>query len=71
MFQVREFGFRDSWQQVGCPEPIKTCRFDTHIDYIYANPKVLSKYRVSNVMNVDDSASDHNMIITTFQSKKK
>ena len=69
---VKKHGFQDTWQAFsGDLGSMKTCRFDTHIDYIYANQKVLSKYLVSNVISVDDSASDHNMIITTFQSKKK
>jgi len=67
--QVKEFGFRDSWQQVGCPEPIKTCRFDTHIDYVYANNQMLSKYKVENVIHVDDPASDHNLVKATFVKK--
>lgn len=69
LFQVKEFGFRDSWQQVGCPEPIKTCRFDTHIDYVYANDQILSKYKVEHVLHVDDPASDHNLVKATFGKK--
>ena len=69
---VKKQDFQDTWQL--CPDKptlVKTCRFDTHIDYIYTNSKFSSKFRVSNVSNEDDSASDHNMIITTFDVKKQ
>ena len=66
ILQVKSFGFKDSWHLAGCPEPVKTCRFDTHIDYVYANDKLLSKYTVQDVIHVDDDASDHNMVKVTF-----
>ena len=67
--KVKAFGFKDTWQLAGCPKPIKTCRFDTHIDYVYANDKLLSHYNVHQVAHVDDSASDHNMVKTVFNLK--
>ena len=69
MLQIKEFGFKDSWHLAGCPAPIKTCRFDTHIDYVYANEKFLSMYNVENVIHVDDPASDHNLVKATFVKK--
>ena len=71
IFQVKSFGFKDSWHLTGCPEPIKTCRFETHIDYVYANDKFLSKYKVQEVVHVDDTASDHNMVMATFVIKQE
>jgi endonuclease/exonuclease/phosphatase family metal-dependent hydrolase len=65
----KDYGFKDTWAMVGCPRPIKTCRFDTRIDYIYANPKLLSLYDVQNVLHIDDTSSDHNMVKTTFTKK--
>ena len=65
----QEFNFKDVWTLAGRPGPIKTCRFDTHIDYIFANQTFLSKYSIENVNHVEDSASDHNMVIATFKQK--
>ena len=65
---VKQFGFKDTWYLAGCPEPVKTCRFDTHIDYVYANSKLLNHFSVDQVVHVDDSASDHNMVVTTFKN---
>ena len=50
--------------------PIKTCRFDTRIDYIFANNNLLSKYEVQKVLHVDNTASNHNMVMTTFAKCK-
>jgi len=68
--QVKAYGFQDTWHLVGCPPPVKTCRFDTRIDYIYANPKLLSIYKVQEVVHVNDPASDHNMVKATFVKRK-
>ena len=56
----------DCWASVGKPEPIKTCRFDTRIDYVYATPSLLESYKLKSVQHIDDAASDHNMVIATF-----
>lgn len=50
---------------------MKTCRFDTHIDYVYANNKLLSKYNLEEVVHIDDDASDHNMVKATFTKIKE
>ena len=44
-FQVKSYGFKDCWFQSGRPSPVKTCRFGTHIDYVYANDTFLSQYK--------------------------
>ena len=70
---VKKHGFQDTWKQFGGHSSnlgsMKTCRFDTHIDYVYANNQMLSKYEVENVIHVDDPASDHNLVKATFVKK--
>jgi len=62
-----EHGMVDCWELAGRPEPIKTCRFDTRIDYIYASPSVLDHWKLARVETIDDPTSDHNLVIATFQ----
>ena len=64
-----EFHFKDVWTLGGRPGTVKTCRFDTHIDYIFANEVMLSNYKIECVKHVEDGASDHNMVIATFIKK--
>ena len=63
-----DFDFQDAWALAGRPGTSKTCRFDTHIDYIFCNATWLSKYSVDKVEHVEDTASDHNMVIATFKT---
>ena len=63
-----DFDFQDAWTLAGRPGTSKTCRFDTHIDYIFCNATWLSKYSVDKVEHVEDTASDHNMVIATFKT---
>ena len=51
--------------------PVKTCRFDTRIDYIFANNKWLKTWSIKQLETVDDDASDHNMVIATFREKEE
>jgi len=66
---VKSSGMLDCWELSGKPLPIKTCRFDTRIDYIYVSPTWLDKWNLDLVRTIDDNASDHNMVIATFKSK--
>ena len=50
--------------------PIKTCRFDTRIDYVFANNEYLETWSLKKLETVDDNASDHNMVIATFSKKE-
>ena len=59
----------DCWELYGKPQPVKTCRFDTRIDYIYVSPIWLESWNLDYVQTVDDKASDHNMVISTFSLK--
>ena len=43
--------------------PLKTCRFDTRIDYILSNAMMLNTWVLKQIETVDDNASDHNMVI--------
>ena len=69
IFQVKNFGFVDCWTLAGKPDPIKTCRFKTHIDYIYAATSLFQNFKLISVQHIDDNASDHNMVIATFNKK--
>ena len=42
---------------------LKTCRFDTRIDYILLNAMMLNTWILKQIETVDDNASDHNMVI--------
>ena len=69
--QVKSYGFLDTWVCAGQPAPIKTCRFDTRIDYIYATEKLITEelgapLRLSSVKHIQDDASDHNMVMAEF-----
>ena len=66
---TNEYGFVDTWQDVGGPPPLKTCRYDTRIDYIFANPQLLDVFDVVDVVHDTDTASDHQMVVTKFVSK--
>ena len=60
----------DCWQLVGKNRkigPVKTCRFDTRIDYVFANENWLKLWSLKKVETVDNKASDHNMVIATFK----
>jgi len=70
--QIKDkYGMVDCWEVVGKPRPIKTCRFDTRIDYVYASPALLDQWQLVSVQTVEDTASDHNMVIATFNLKER
>ena len=44
ILKVKEFGMTDCWRLVDGNKrigPVKTCRFDTRIDYVFVNEKFL------------------------------
>ena len=62
----------DCWQLVDEDNkigPVKTCRFDTRIDYVVVNEKCFKAWSLKQLETVDDNASDHNMVIATFREK--
>ena len=65
--QVKSLGFVDTWDAAGRPKPVKTCRFNTRIDYVYAMPTFLEKHPLVSVKHIEDTASDHNMVIADFK----
>ena len=70
---MKEFGMNDCWQLVDEDNkigPVKTCRFDTRIDYVVANEKWFKAWSLKRLETVDDNASDHNMVIATFREKE-
>ena len=66
---TNEYKFIDTWRSVESGLPIKTCRFGTRIDYIFASPQLLEKFNVIEVIHDTDTASDHQMVVTKFVSK--
>jgi len=72
--KVKEFGMSDCWQLVDEDNkigPVKTCRFDTRIDYVVVNEKCFKAWSLKQLETVDDNASDHNMVIATFREKEQ
>ena len=47
--------------------PLKTCRFNTRIDYVFTNESWKRKWKLIKIENIDDRASDHNMVMGTFE----
>jgi len=68
--RMTELGFSDSWALCGRPEPISTCRFGTHIDYIYTNPAFRDMYSLDSILHHPSQASDHQLVMATFQKKQ-
>ena len=68
---TNEYGFVDTRSCVKSCLPIKTCRFGTRIDYIFASPQLLDKFDVIEVIHDTDTASDHQMVVAKFVPKQK
>ena len=66
---TNEYEFVDTWREDGCRTPLKTCRYNTRIDYIFANRQLLEMFDVVEVIHDPDTASDHQMVVTKFVSK--
>eukprot|EP00092_Neocalanus_flemingeri_P005253 GFUD01005647.1.p1 GENE.GFUD01005647.1~~GFUD01005647.1.p1 ORF type:complete len:242 (-),score=53.41 GFUD01005647.1:20-745(-) len=65
--QMTRLGFKDCWSEVGKPEPTSTCRFSTHIDYVFANEEARTAWECVEVLHVDSDASDHKPVFVTFR----
>jgi len=63
-------GFVDCWEKVGKPEPVSTCRFSTHIDYVFVNKEVLQIWDCTEVIHHPSNASDHKPVFATFKISK-
>jgi len=64
---MKSDGFECSWALVNRPPPLATCRFDTHIDYIYINKEFRKIFQVTKVEHHGSKASDHSPVIADFQ----
>lgn len=64
--KVKELEFTDAWEKAGKPRPLKTCRFNTRIDYVYLTKPLEERLKKLDVCHVDDSASDHNMVVANL-----
>eukprot|EP00088_Acartia_fossae_P012240 TRINITY_DN16303_c0_g1_i2.p1 TRINITY_DN16303_c0_g1~~TRINITY_DN16303_c0_g1_i2.p1 ORF type:complete len:272 (-),score=48.52 TRINITY_DN16303_c0_g1_i2:47-793(-) len=62
-----KYGFQCSWSLAGKPAPFSTCRFDTHIDYIYTNSEFRKIFKVKSVIHHASKASDHAPVIAEFE----
>ena len=49
--------------------PLSTCRFDTRIDYMFVSESWFQKWELKMLDTIEDSASDHNMVIAVFKKK--
>ncbi len=65
--KVKSRGFVDCWERFGRPRPVKTCRFDTRIDYIFTSNSLLADHELLNVATIEDAASDHNLVYADFK----
>ena len=52
--------------------PLYTCRFNTRIDYIYVNGKVINSFIIKEVLHVNAMpfATDHNLVIAKLELNK-
>eukprot|EP00095_Tigriopus_kingsejongensis_P006339 maker-scaffold804_size94796-snap-gene-0.18 protein:Tk06339 transcript:maker-scaffold804_size94796-snap-gene-0.18-mRNA-1 annotation:"hypothetical protein GUITHDRAFT_152728" len=61
--RVNNLGLVDSWAVMSSPPPLKTCRFDTRIDYIFISPTLMADMEIKTVEHIDKDTSDHNMVL--------
>ncbi|MCA9720620.1 MAG: hypothetical protein KC468_38515, partial [Myxococcales bacterium] len=62
-------GYVDCWRRAGCEGPVATCRFETRVDYIWADPALLERWSLSRCRRLDRDrfASDHRPVAASFQ----
>ncbi|MEM7155695.1 MAG: endonuclease/exonuclease/phosphatase family protein [Myxococcota bacterium] len=64
---MRAAGFVDCWREAGCVGPVPTCRFDTRIDYIWADPAFLRDWTLESCEAKPSDASDHQLVTANFR----
>eukprot|EP00092_Neocalanus_flemingeri_P007977 GFUD01008607.1.p1 GENE.GFUD01008607.1~~GFUD01008607.1.p1 ORF type:complete len:245 (-),score=49.95 GFUD01008607.1:7-741(-) len=64
--KMNGLGFEDCWASNGKPKPLSTCRYDTHIDYIYLNSSARSVLKCETFQHIASDASDHKPVVATF-----
>merc|ERR1712012_416157 len=67
---VRAMGFEDCWATMGRPGPVSTCRFDTHIDYVYLSNPAQETWQCKGVLHHPSNASDHKPVIVKLELKE-
>ncbi len=65
--QAGGLGMVDCWEEAGKSGELRTCRFDTRIDYVFASRSFLDAHKLVKCQHIVDSASDHNMILAEFE----
>ncbi len=48
---MKLMGFKDAWTMAGRPGAISTCRFNTHIDYVFLNKEMETLYELETVLH--------------------
>jgi len=64
---MKKDGFVCSWTLGGKPAPFATCRFDTHIDYIYINKQFRELFDLKSVIHHPSDASDHKPVVAEYE----
>jgi len=64
-----EMGFEDSWKLADQPPPVSTCRFNTHIDYVFINKEAEKIFSLKSVLHHPSQASDHAPVLVTLEEK--
>ena len=67
--RMKELKFQDCWTMMGKPDPVGTCRFDTHIDYVYLGEEMEKNWRCTKLVHIDSDASDHKPVIANLECK--
>jgi len=67
---VRTMGFLDCWAALGRPGPVSTCRFDTHIDYVYLSSAAQEIWKCEEVLHHPSKASDHKPVVVKLKLKE-
>ncbi|CAN0456022.1 unnamed protein product, partial [Ectocarpus fasciculatus] len=61
--RMRAAGLVDCWVAAGREGILSTCRFDTRIDYLWADPAFLRVWRLTRCRALASDASDHRMVV--------
>ena len=68
--RMRALDFTDAWAAVGRPGVAGTCRFNTHIDYVFTNKEMDRHWECEAVRHVESRASDHKPVIAFFRKQE-
>ncbi|XP_023320992.1 uncharacterized protein LOC111695785 isoform X2 [Eurytemora carolleeae] len=65
--RMAELGFKDSWKLMKKPLPVSTCRFNTHIDYLFINEPFRKLFELKSILHHASQASDHAPVVGVFE----